>query len=77
MLATVRSARACRRCPLHLACRWWYRQDPARYRVDEDRVAFDEVLAEADVISLHCPLTDDTRKLFDARTMARMKPGSS
>lgn len=40
------------------------------------RVAFDQLLAASDVISLHCPLTDATRKLFDAKTFARMKPGS-
>ena len=42
----------------------------------EDRVPFDDMLAGADVISLHCPLTDQTRKLFDAKTIAQMKPGS-
>ena len=49
---------------------------PGSTSVDDGRVAFADLLAESDVISLHCPLTDDTRKLFDARTMARMKPGS-
>jgi glycerate dehydrogenase len=49
---------------------------PGAAGVDNDRVAFDEILAEADVISLHCPLTDDTRNLFDAHTIARMKPGA-
>ena len=34
---------------------------------------FDEFLATADVISIHCPLTDETRGLFNARAMARMK----
>lgn len=42
----------------------------------EDRVAFDDMLARADVISLHCPLTDETRNLFDAKAIAHMKPGS-
>lgn len=41
-----------------------------------DRVAFDELLFSSDVISLHCPLTDDTRNLFDAATISRMKPGA-
>ena len=27
-----------------------------------------------DVISLHCPLTDDTRNLIDARALSLMKP---
>lgn len=38
-------------------------------------VSFDELLAQSDVISLHCPLTDDTRGLIDARAIARMKDG--
>ena len=37
---------------------------------------FDEVLEQADVISLHCPLTDTTRGLFNADTLSRMKAGS-
>jgi len=37
------------------------------------RIAFTELLARADVISLHCPLTDATRGLFNAGTIAAMK----
>lgn len=33
-----------------------------------------EVLAEADVVSLHVPLTGDTRNLIDAARIASMKP---
>lgn len=33
---------------------------------------FDEVLAESDVITLHCPLTPATRNLIDAKEFARM-----
>lgn len=32
-------------------------------------------LAEADVVTLHCPLNDTTRHLIDADALARMKPG--
>lgn len=42
----------------------------------EGRVPFDRFLAEADVLTLHCPLTDTTRNLIDAEAIARMKPGS-
>jgi glycerate dehydrogenase len=33
-----------------------------------------ELFAEADVISLHCPLTDDNACFVDAALLARMKP---
>lgn len=37
-----------------------------------DRVSFDEALATADVISLHCPLTPETRNLLGPREFALM-----
>jgi len=37
-------------------------------------VPLDGLLAEADVVTLHVPLTADTRHLIDARALARMKP---
>jgi (S)-sulfolactate dehydrogenase len=39
-------------------------------------VGLDEVITTADVISLHVPLVDSTRKLFDARRIASMKRGA-
>jgi phosphoglycerate dehydrogenase-like enzyme len=36
----------------------------------------DEVIAGADVLSLHMPLTDQTAQIIDADALARMKPGS-
>jgi D-lactate dehydrogenase len=37
-------------------------------------VTLDELLNQADVISLHCPLTPETHHLIDAPALARMKP---
>jgi glycerate dehydrogenase len=34
----------------------------------------DEVLSQADVLSLHCPLTADTREIINQNTIACMKP---
>lgn len=42
----------------------------ARYR------ALDELIRQADVVSLHTPLTGQTRNLIDAARLAAMKPGS-
>jgi glycerate dehydrogenase len=33
----------------------------------------DELLPEADVVSLHCPLTEQSRDMINRRTLARMK----
>jgi glyoxylate reductase len=37
-------------------------------------IPFDELLATADVVSLHLPLTDESRHLIDAAALERMKP---
>ena len=34
----------------------------------------DEVLAESDFVTIHSPLTDETRNLIDAAALAKMKP---
>ncbi|WP_186092595.1 hydroxyacid dehydrogenase [Burkholderia gladioli] len=39
-------------------------------------VALDELYAASDVVSLHCPLTDDNRKMLDAAAFARFKQGA-
>ena len=39
-------------------------------------VPLDTLLCESDVVSLHCPLTPQTRHLINATTLSRMKPGA-
>ena len=40
------------------------------------KVSLDELLTASDVVSLHCPLTDTTRHLINARTLQMMKPSA-
>jgi len=40
------------------------------------RTPLAEALPAGDVVSLHCPLTDATRGMVDARFLAALKPGA-
>ncbi|MCZ4304296.1 D-2-hydroxyacid dehydrogenase [Zoogloeaceae bacterium G21618-S1] len=46
---------------------------PGADQVRAGRVAFDEVLARADVLSLHCPLDAGTRGMIDSVALQAMK----
>lgn len=39
-------------------------------------VSLDELFAQADVVTLHCPLTTETKGLVNAARLARMKPSA-
>lgn len=39
-----------------------------------EKRSMDELLAESDVVSLHCPLTDSTHHLIRRETLQKMKP---
>lgn len=40
---------------------------------DFERVDFDTLLSNADILSLHCPLTERTEKIINAEAFAKMK----
>ncbi len=42
--------------------------------VRDGRTGFQEVLRRSDVLSLHCPLTEETKNLIGAAELAQMKP---
>lgn len=50
--------------------------DPAAVQDDVPLVGFDELIARADVVSIHTPLTETTRHLFDSSVLSRMRPSS-
>jgi D-specific alpha-keto acid dehydrogenase len=48
----------------------------SRPRTDADHVALDALLRLSDIVTLHTPLTAETRHLLDRRRIARLKRGA-
>jgi len=48
-------------------------REEAERELGARRVAFEELLARSDFISIHCPLSDETRGLFNESTLRSMK----
>ncbi len=42
---------------------------------DYNYVSLEELFAKSDIISLHCPLTEDTKHIINADTIAQMRDG--
>lgn len=57
-----------------LGCRVIFYSASGRSTCTEyEKVDFETLLAEADILSLHCPLSDLTRHIIDAPALTRMK----
>jgi glyoxylate reductase len=58
----------------------YHSRNPAAAEVaaelEAERMPFERLLAEADVLSLHCPLTPQTHHLLGAAELAAMKPSA-
>lgn len=52
-----------------------YIADSVFERVNAQRVTLDQLLAQADVITVHTPMTDETRAMIGADEIAKMKDG--
>ena len=52
-----------------------YKDEQGAKEIGYEYVALEELLKESDIISLHCPLTDDTYKILNRDTMSNMKKG--
>lgn len=49
---------------------------PKSRTIRSGRLSFEQVLAQADVLSLHCPQTPETENLINTHTLSLMKPSA-
>ncbi|MDB4307970.1 D-2-hydroxyacid dehydrogenase [Gammaproteobacteria bacterium] len=52
---------------------WRIRQAPGESGQSAPRLPLHELLQQADIVSLHCPLTEETHQLIDAAALEQMK----
>jgi len=70
-------ARRARGFNMHLLYHGPSRKAEAEQALDAEYCAdLSDLLGRADIVSLNCPLTDSSRHMMNADTLARMKPGA-
>ncbi|HET9948368.1 MAG TPA: phosphoglycerate dehydrogenase [Longimicrobiales bacterium] len=69
-------AKRCRAFGMEVLAYDPYMTDERAQELQVERTELDEVIARADILSLHVPLTDATRGMIDADALARMKKGA-
>mgnify|MGYP004651566959 FL=1 len=52
-----------------------YKDETAAKEIGYEYVELDELLEKSDIISLHCPLTEQTEKIINEDTLSKMKDG--
>src|SRR5438094_3679821 len=71
----TRLSRRARGFDMHVIAYDPYIADSVFQQHSVERVTLDELLARADIITVHTPLTDETRGMLGANEMAKMKDG--
>lgn len=75
LVGTGRIGAALARILVGFGCRIVAHDPQPDHALPVEFVPIDRLLAMADIITIHCPLTPATRHLIDAEAIARMRPG--